>query len=130
MLELLIRELDPSDKNGRYNRENFRRIKQYLDDAAAGTIVIMPVSVPSPAAFNAVDIFDTTVLNQTVFVLTGTPLIPSNTLMTVNGVEINNGTHFTILGSVVTFKPLVAGYQLEVLNEFGQPDKIIIKYTK
>ena len=127
-IELLIREIDPSDKNGRYLRENLRRIKQYLDDGASGTTTIVPVPTPTPNQFNYVDPFDVAVINQTTFNLTATPQSASATTMEVNGVGLTNGTHFNIAGNVATFYPLAAGYQLETSNEFGQPDKVVFKY--
>jgi hypothetical protein len=127
-IELLIREIDPSDKNGRYLRENLRRIKQYLDDGASGATTIVPVPVVTPSQFNYVDPFDVTIVNQTTFNLTATPQSASATTMEVNGVGLTNGTHFDIAGNVATFYPLTAGYQLETSNEFGQPDKVVFKY--
>jgi hypothetical protein len=127
-IELLIREIEPSDKNGRYLRENLRRIKQYLDDGSTGVTAITPTPVIPPSQFNYVDPFDVTVLNQTTFNLTATPQSASATTMEVNGVGLTNGTHFDIAGNIATFYPLAAGYQLETSNEFGQPDKVVFKY--
>ena len=128
MIELLIREMDPSDKNGRYSRENFRRIKQYLDDGAAGKTTIQPVVITSPAPFNTVDPFDVTIPNQTTFVLSAVPQNPTTTSMTVNGVAQTNGSHFVVSGVNVTFDPIAAGFQLETVNEFGQPDKVVFQH--
>jgi hypothetical protein len=127
-IELLIREIDSTTKEGRYLRENFRRIKQYLDDLQSGVqYVPLPPSF-TPAAYNNCDQFDVTVNGQTSFTLVGTPPNPSTSTMLINGVTQTYGPHFDISGNVATFYPGNAGFTLETVNEFGQPDKVIFYY--
>lgn len=128
-IDLLIREIDPKEKNGRYLRENLRRIKQFLDDVANGTNTLVNIQNQLlTLGFNYSEQYDVTVLNQTVFPLLNSPAEPSKVRMTINGVEAINGTHFTVVGNVATFNPIAAGYILEAVNELGQPDKIVFQY--
>jgi len=131
-LKLLIREISPRTSDGRYIRESFRRIKQFLDDVEAGkkTLVSFSTLGGSPSDFDAVETKDTTVVGQTTFTLTSTPSAPSLVQMEINGIPQTNGEHFTVSGNVVTFDPVAAGFTLETSNEFGQPDRVIIRYNK
>jgi hypothetical protein len=114
-------------------RENLLRIKAFLDDIIDGNIPVGYASnagvAQSPDAFNRYEPHFVTSLNQTAFVLVDTPLSPSKVSMQVNGQEMTNGIHFTVVGKNVTFIPGAAGFILELVNEFGEPDLIIFKYT-
>lgn len=135
-LEILLKQIDQTaDENAAVIRENFRRIQQYLNDIGADKIKNLNVYVQSSitgasvSAFNRSETFDVSVNNQTSFTLTEVPLDPaSSSAMYVNGAKMNYGDHYTISGSEATFYPGNAGFQLEVNNEFGQPDRIIIFY--
>lgn len=133
-LEMLLKQIDQEGDNAAVIRENFRRIQQYLDDIGADKVknltTIINAGISSGvSAFNRSETFDVAVLNQTIFTLTETPLDPAtSSAMYVNGVKMNYGDQYTISGTTVTFYPLVAGFQLEVNNEFGQPDRVIVFY--
>ena len=129
-LKLLIREIDPSTHNGRYLRENLRRIKQFLDDVetgAASLVTFQSISGTVDVPDN-VESFDVASLGQTVFTLSATPTNPTKATMTINGVQQTNGEHFTISGNIATFNPATAGFTLEVSNEFSQPDRVVVNY--
>lgn len=128
MLKLLIREIDPTEKNGRYLRENLRRIEEYLTSAATGKTIIQPVPQQTPSIFTNSESFDTAIDGQAVFNLTATPSNPPISRMLINGVEMRYGTHFSISGNVVTFDELNAGFSLETSNEFGDPDRVTVHY--
>lgn len=81
----------------------------------------------SPSALLQHDYFDATT-NQTAFTLSQLPADDSKVIMTVNGVELRNGTHYTVSGTSVTFLPLAAGFAMEASNEFLQPDRIRFEY--
>lgn len=130
-VELLIKEIDVSnlkDKNSRYLRENLRRIKEYLDGLQNGAIAI---PLPNPSVYNGTDTYNATT-GQTSFNLSATPTSPANSRMLINGVEQRYGStqHFSITGNVATFYPVNAGFSLEALNEFSQPDIVTFHYMK
>jgi hypothetical protein len=127
-VELLIRELSSNTKDGRYVRENFRRLKQYLDDLQSGSQYIPVPPNFTPSVYNNVDPFDVVVNGQTTFTLLNTPITPSTSRMVVNGVDQTYAEHFTISGNIATFIPAQAGFNLEAVNEFGQPDKVVFHY--
>lgn len=136
-LELLIREIDVSnakDRNARYLRENLRRIKQFLDDVSAGTTTLVNVQNNLlTLGFNYSETYLVTTLGQTSFTLANTPSEPDKVRMLVNGVEMRNKAqgaqyHFDVVGNIVTFDPVNAGFILEDVNELGQPDQIVIQY--
>lgn len=134
-IELLIREIDPKDKNGRYLRENLRRIKQFFDDIISGNVAVAIsetslIAQQSPDAFNYYETQLVTSNGQTVFNLLNMPASPTKVAMQVNGQTMTNGVHFTVAGQIVTFIPSAAGFILEVSNEFGQPDQIIFQYVR
>jgi hypothetical protein len=128
MLKLLIREIDPKEKNGRYLRENLRRIEEYLTNAATGKTIIQPVPQQTPSIFTNSESFETAVNGQTVFNLAYAPTKPDISRMLINGVEMTYGTHFSISSNVVTFNESNAGFSLETSNEFGDPDRITVHY--
>jgi hypothetical protein len=134
MLDLLIREIDPKDKNGRYLRENLRRIKTFLDDVASGSQTLINIQQQLlTIGFNYSETFDVSVLGQTTFTLANTPSEPEKVRMIINGVEMRNKAlspsyHFSVVGNIVTFDPVNAGFILEAVNELGQPDQVIIQY--
>ncbi len=130
-LELLIREIDPSTKNGRYLRENLRRIKQYLDSVGDGTIeLISYASLGAPTIFDGVYRDVATSNGQTNFTLPDAPATPDLSRMLVNGAEMTYYDHFSISGNTLTFDPTAAGFDLETSNEFGQPDAVTVYYIK
>lgn len=136
-IDLLIREIDPTQKNGRYLRENLRRIKNYLDDLSLGVItaienttVTVNVNNADIAAATVYETQDCTGDGQTAFTLTFTPVDGTKVRMTINGAEMRNGSDFTVSGTAVTFDDVTAGFALELSNEFGDPDRIIFEYTK
>lgn len=134
-IELLIREIDPKDKNGRYLRENLRRIKQFFDDIIDGSIATgisetSLIAQESPDAFNYYETQLVVSLNQTIFSLSTTPASPDKVAMAINGQFMTNGVHFTVAGSTVTFNPATAGFILEVSNQFGQPDQVVFQYVR
>lgn len=134
-IELLIREIDPKDKNGRYIRENLRRIKQFFDEIIDGSVAVAVSEVSliaqqSPDAFNYYETQLVVSLNQTVFSLSNSPASPTKVSMQVNGQSMTNGVHFSVSGSTVTFNPATAGFILEVSNEFGQPDQVVFQYVR
>lgn len=132
-IELLIREIDPTTKDGRYMRENLRRIKLFLDalvDGSASVAVSQSaVTAQSPDSFNRYEAYYTTSNGQTSFTLAEDPKTPTKVSMQINGQEMTNGIHFTVMGKNVTFVPTAAQFALEVINEFGVPDLIIFKYV-
>lgn len=132
-IELLIREITPDDKNGRYLRENLRRIKEFFDAIVDGDITVAVselsfTSNQSPDPFNKYDAQLVTSNGQTIFNLANEPASPDKVKMVINGVEMTNGVHYTVSGQVVTFNPISAGFTLETVNQFGQPDQIIFTY--
>jgi len=131
-LELLIREINPETKDGRVMRENMRRIKQFMDDVASGAATLITYqNLPgTPQAFDGFYNVLVSVPNQTSFTLPEVSSDDTTVRMLVNGVGLTNGLHFTVVGTAVTFIPGVAGYQLETVNEFGQPDDITFYYMK
>ena len=132
-IKLLIREIEPVDKNGRYMRENLKRIKLFLDGLIDGTIPvntsISSSTGQSPDSFNRYEDYLVTSNGQTAFTLNEFPESPSKVNMQVNGQEMTNGIHFTVVGKNVTFDPVATQFDLEVSNEFGVPDLIIFKYV-
>ncbi len=129
-LELLIREIsvNDKDKNSRYLRENLRRIKEYIDDIQTGAVA---VPLPNPSVYNGTDTYNAST-GQISFTLSATPTSPANSRMLINGVEQRYGSlqHFSIAGNIATFYPANAGFTLEKVNEFGQPDIVTFHYMK
>lgn len=82
----------------------------------------------SPTAFDKVDSFDVTSDGQTVFALTNTPANPSASEVTVNGLKLIYTAHYTISGTTLTLNLSGMGFQTELSNEFGEPDRVIAKY--
>jgi hypothetical protein len=135
MLDLLIREIDVSqDRNARYLRENLRRIKSFLDDVQAGKTTLVNIQQQLLIiGFNYSETYYVTVDGQTMFVLANTPSEPGKVRMIINGVEMRNKSagsdlHFAVVGNVVTFDPVNAGFGLELVNEMGQPDQVVFQY--
>ena len=138
-IELLIREIDPTDKNGRYMRENLRRLQLFLDGIVDGSISVgnsqnattsqTSIISQSPDSFNRYESYLVASNGQTGFTLLDLPKTPDKVAMTVNGQDMTNNVHFTVSGKNVTFIPGAAGYILEAVNEFGVPDLILFKYT-
>jgi hypothetical protein len=135
-IDLLIREIDPADKNGRYLRENLRRIKAFLDELIEGGIAVGTAEnannaliASSPDSFNRYEVQYVSFDNQTNFTLANMPQSPDKVAMAVNGQDMTNGLHFTVSGQTVTFIPGAANFILEQNNQFGQPDIINFKYT-
>jgi len=104
------------------------QIDSHINDTTSNPHNVTAEQVGSPAAFDEEDEFDTTVDNQTTFILSDTPDLTSVPQMLVNGVGQTYNEHFTVSGSTLTFIPTAAGFQLETSNEFGQPDKVIVRY--
>lgn len=136
-IQLLIREIDPTTKNGRYLRENLKRIQNFLNGNRDGTLVqgdtttvVVDASNSQISAANVYDAQVCTSNGQTVFNLVQTPLDGSKVTMTINGEEFTNGTYYTVVGNVLTFNAVAAGFTLEVSNEFGVPDRLVFEYTK
>lgn len=137
-IDLLIREIDPSTKNGRYLRENLRRIKVFIDSLSVTTTAIANTETTvvvnaSNSQIAAATVYETQVCTsngQTVFSLSETPQESGKVRMSVNGEEIGNGVYFAVVGTTVTFDEVTAGFSLEIVNEFGIPDQIIFQYTK
>ena len=132
-LELLLKQIDTHQPNADIIRENFKRIQQYLLDIGADKILKMQTyiqnNLPSVSQFDRSESFLVTILNQTSFTLTDAPVNPStSSAMYINGCKMTYGDHYTIAGKVVTFYPITAGFQLEVVNEFGQADRVIVFY--
>jgi len=135
-IELLIREIKPDDHNGRYLRENLRRIKEHLDGIAEGSISV-GAAVTAEDADNAAfaeatsyELHEVTADGQTAFVLDYTPADTSKVRMIINSCEVINGTHFTVVGKNVTYSPLAADFDLELVNELGLPDLVLFQYIK
>ena len=135
-LELLLKQIDIQVQNAEVIRENFRRIKQYLDEANVGQIqniknvVINEVQNMDFTAFNRMESFTVATNGQTVFNLLEIPINPNtSTALFINTAKMIYGVHYTILDNVVTFDPVGAGFALEVSNEFGQPDNVVIYYA-
>lgn len=141
-IDLLIREIKvitdrgTTDHNGRYLRENLRRIKSYLDGVASGEIAV-GVAADAGDAVNAdyaaaisYEEHLCTVDNQTAFALNSAPEDSTKVRMLINSCEVSNGRHFTVSGQSVTFYPLVADFELEINNELGLPDIILFQYIK
>ena len=129
-LNLIIKEIDPKTLNGRYLRENLRRIKLFIDDIVDGKITVASASSTSesPDIFNRYETHLVTANGQVTFILGSIPADPSNVRMIINACEMTNGTHFTIVGKNVTFNPITSGFALEVVNEFGDPDIVLFQY--
>jgi hypothetical protein len=132
-IELLIREIDPSDKNGRYMRENLRRIKLFLDEMVDGGISVgfanNAGAAESPDSFNRYETHLVASNGQVTFALNYLPKTSDKVAMSVNGQDMTNGIHFNVIGNSVTFDPIAANFILEAVNQFGQPDVILFKYT-
>ena len=129
MLKLLIREIDPAEKNGRYLRENLRRIEQFLTDVQAGKTTLININKSLlEIGFNNYEVQYVSFDGQTNFTLSTTPTEPSKVSMSVNGAELRNGVNFSVVGTTVTFDPISAGFILEAVNELGQPDEIVFKF--
>lgn len=131
-VELLIREIDPAAKNGRYLRENLRRIKEYLDALADGTVAVAVSqtagTAESPDSFNRYETHLVASDGQVAFILNDLPKSNDKVAMAVNGQDMTNGIHFSVAGKNVTFNPTAANFILEANNQFGQPDVITFKY--
>jgi hypothetical protein len=133
-INLLIKEIDPSSPNNRYIRENFRRIQQFLAEFEQSTstdiqVVRQSVQLDSLAGFNKLDSFEVTTNGQTSFTLTETPADDSSVAMLINHAQMTTGVHFTRSGKIITFIPAAAGFTLETVNEFGQPDNVDFYYS-
>jgi spore germination protein YaaH len=48
--------------------------------------------------------------------LANTPFSVNNIIITVNGVDLYAGTHFTVAGQAITFDPVVIGYDIETTD--------------
>lgn len=83
---------------------------------------------PGPGVSFTMDSFDVTINGQTSFTLSNTPSDDTKVVMYINGHRMLNGTHFTVSSTAVTFVPGAAGFQLELLNEFGVPDRVEFEY--
>ena len=141
-LEMLLRELSldvQSTEILRRNietiRENFRRIKQYLDDIGVDQlrnitqIITNQVSVDI-TAFNRSEEFDVSFNGQTNFTLADTPNDPeTSSQFLVNTAQMVYGAGYTISGATAIFDPVAAGFTLESNNEFSRPDKIVVNYS-
>jgi hypothetical protein len=132
-IELLIREIEPFDKNGRYLRENLRSIKEFLDDVVDGGISVgfanNAGAAESPDSFNRYETHLVSIDGQVLFNLADIPKSVDKVNMSVNGQDMTNGIHFGVVGNVVTFDPIAANFILEAVNQFGQPDVILFKYV-
>lgn len=134
-VDLLLRQIDTHVANAEVIRENFRRLQQYLKDSGLDDLktlqktIIQGVPI-NPSIYNKTDEFDTVVNNQSSFTLSATPKNPSNaSRVLINGVALTEyGYHFTISGNILTLYPANMGYSLEVLNEFGNPDRVVVNY--
>ena len=135
-ISLLIREVDVSTQAGRNLRENLRRIKLFLDELVEGTAAVGLADRSNSS--DTADYADAsnyekhlvTADNQITFTLQSVPVDTSKVRMLVNSCELVNGTHFSVVSQTVTYYPLIAGFDLEVLNELGQADIILFQYVK
>jgi hypothetical protein len=140
--ELLLRELTLSTnseeairRNIETIRENFRRIKQYLDDIGVDKIknltqYINNVVSVDVTAFARSETFDVSFDGQTIFTLSETPLNPDKaSALLLNTARLFYGAGYTISGTALTFDPTAAGYILEASNEFGRPDRLVVYYN-
>lgn len=83
---------------------------------------------PSPGVSLQFDNFLVTSNGQTLFTLSNTPDDDSKVKMYINGHLMQNGTHFAVVGTAITFIPASAGFTLELVNEFGVADRVEFEY--
>lgn len=83
----------------------------------------------SPDSFNRYEAHYVSSDGQVAFILSDTPKSSDKVAMAVNGQDMTNGVHFVVSGKNVTFVPAEANFILEAVNQFGQPDLIVFKYT-
>ena len=141
-LDLLLREIDLNvstpeilRRNAEVIRENFRRIRQYLEDIGAEQIrnltqIINQNISLDITSFDRSEAFDVSFDGQLSFTLSDTPESPdTSSALFLNTARLFYGSGYTISGNVVTFDPVAAGYQLEAVNEFGRPDRVVVYYN-
>ena len=134
-LKMLLEQIDTRMPNAEIIRENFRRIKAYLDLINADQLVNLSQTIAQTVnldigAYNRMNAFDCTSNNQIYFTLSEVPAHPDTaSAMIINGVRLVYGDHYTIVGNLVTFNPVAAGFQIETINELGSPDRIVIYFV-
>lgn len=133
-LKLLLENIDTRQVNAEIIRENFRRIKAYLDIINADQLVNLTQTISQSVnldvgAYNRMNAFDCTSDGQTNFTLSEAAAHPDTaSAMFINTCRMVYGDHYTIAGSLVTFNPSAAGFALETVNELGGPDRIVIYF--
>jgi len=87
----------------------------------------------SPAVFDRVDKFDVSTNGQTDFDLSAEPSDIAKAKVKINGVDIDYSTHYTIIESsgvyTVVLNPANLGFEMEISNEFGVPDRVKVYYS-
>lgn len=79
---------------------------------------------------NRKETFIVTSDGQTTFILSDPPADATKSHMSVNGIELSQyGYHFSISGTVTTFNSSNCGYELETVNQFGNPDYVVVSYS-
>jgi len=85
-------------------------------------------SAVNPDPFMRIEYGFVTSNGQTIIPLAATPSDTSKVIFKVNGVSTVNGAHYTVAGTTLTWIPAVAGWELELTNEFGVADFYEVVY--